>query len=916
VGWSRRLRIVRRNQGSAAQDERRDLPVNDTPLRLGLTEIAVLAVLCCALGGWLESFDQRGGNVAPPPNWTEPTQEELHEAAEADREGKRAPKSGEIGFSFTLAESARATSAGVYDGDGRLVRTLWSARPYGAGTHYALWDGMDDEGNLEPAARYTIKVLYGNVRYDWEGPIGVTEDSLAGPHNWDATASFPSGMVFLNGKAYVAGGYEEGKIEAYVFDEKTPFTVSPLNMALTRGGQFAFTATDGNRIYFVTLHYLGNGSNAVVAFEPDGRPYSFPEGTVIPEIGHLGAFFVNTRTDPWQTLKGLRGLDVAYFRDTKITGLGVERKGDLLATAHGARDGVRLTPSLDQIDLWDKNSGAARGKITGITNPQKMAFDLNGDLWVIEGGPVVEWYWDRGARLVRIHDVGGKNQVSEPIAGLENPVDVQVSPVNGHIFVADGGASQQVKEFDPATGKLLSALGKPGGYGQGAECDANIEPDKFWLDFNARSTGFTQPWISIDEGGDVWVGDFTTGRLMRFHSGTLVTEIEVNRWSYVLSVPQNDPTRFFGGPNGMLEYKIDYGVPLEPTDPLDPRAPHSWHAVRNWFPCFLQAEAGKQPGTTAWLLNTEKFSNGQTIGMVGYHGGPYLYDNALVNLPESGRIAAVNNRITPFRGVWFDAKGDFYRFAGSATTPPVTINRFSLTGYDAQGFPEWDTGSPIASFTPNPKMGDPTPACWYDGCDFQPTEGGMIPIYAGPDFNRVVEHGVTAFHLGGLPLKATALAWKALPEKPIRYPDGHGTYSALKNNNEAFDVRVMHHDIFAGVNGNWQLFSCQFFQYHEDGLLVGQFGWRGSDEYPGLSWGRPDPWRGQALAPGFCGNPIMFKMVQVGKDYYLYTGDEGYRAGPQRWKISNLDSIHEITGTASMGASVELKDAARKRESE
>ena len=871
--------------------------------------MAALLGLACTMGGSLEESQQPGGSQAPAPNWTQPTADEIREAAEADRSGAHAPAAEEIAFSFTLNESARATSAGVYDAQGKLVRTLWSARPYGAGTHQALWNGKDDYGNRSPAGTYTVKLLSGNVHYDWDGVIGVTEDSLAGPHNWDATGSFPSSVAFLNGKGYVAGGYNEGKLEAFVFDEKTPLTVAPLNMALFSGGQFEYASTDGQRVYFASLHYCCSASNAVVAFEPNGQLWSFPQGTAIPPIGHLGSYFANPRTEPRTVLKDVRGVDVGDFKATTITGLAVQRNGNLLASAHGARGGAIMKASLDTIYLWDKNTGAPAGKIEGISSPQNMAFGLNGDLWVIEGGPTVDWYWDRGARLARIQGVGGKNQISEPIQGLENPVDVAVNPVNGHLFVADGGSSQQVKEFDPATGKLISAVGTPGGYGQGADCNAAITPTKFWLDFNARATGLTQPWIAVDEGGDLWVGDFTTNRMLRFHQGKLVDQIEMSRWDYLVSVPRNSPTRVFAGWSGMLEYQVDYGVPLQPSDSLAAGANHSWKAVRNWFPCFLQAEAGQQDSTLARMSNAETMQNGQTIGLVYYHGGPFQNQNALVSLPESGRIGVVNNRITTFRVVGFGPDGSYYRVAKSGPAKPatLTINRFSITGFDTQGFPQWDDGTPIASLSPDLSKGNPGTACWSDGCGFMPSDGGIIPIYAGMGFNKTVAPGDPAFHLGGLPVNGTALQWQAMPEKPILYPDGRGTYSALRNGNEGNEVRAIHHDIFAGVNGNWQEFSSQFFHYRDDGLLVGQFGWRGQPEYRGQSWGRPDPWNGQALAPGFTGNPVMFKIVEVGKDYYIYVPDEGYRAGIQRWRISNLESVHELMGTTTLGTTVQLQ---------
>lgn len=873
-----------------------------------------LFVLACGLVGSSVGCQQPTPSLAVPvPNWNEPTPEAQREAAEADARKPRPPGPQEIAFSFNLPESARGTSAGVYDARGKLFRTLWSARPYGAGIHNELWDGKDDYGNAAQAGSYTIKVLYGNVHYDWDGVIGVTEDSVAGPHNWDATAAFPSSLAFIKDNAYVAGGYNEARIEAYVFDEKRPYTVAPLNMALFSGGQFEYAASDGQRVYFAALHYCCGASNAVVSFSPDGQPWDFSQGTLIPSIGHLPGYFVNTQMRPFLALRNVRGVDVGPFQTTTISGLAVQRGGNLLATAHGARGGGRMTASLDSIYLWDKNTGARLGTIQGIASPQKMAFDLNGDLWVIEGGPVVDWHWDRGARLARIRGVGGKNEISEPIQGLGNPVDVAVNPVNGHLFVADGGTSQQVKEFDPQNGKLLATVGKAGGYGQGSACNATITPTTFWLDFNWRSTGVTQPWIAVDESGDLWVGDFTASRMLQFHQGKYVRQIEMGRYASLVSVPRNSPTRVFGGWHGMLEYAVDYNLPLQPGVQAGPGGTweslrSGWKAVRNWYPCFQQAEAGQQDGRSAQLLGAETLANGQTIGMVTYHGGPFGLKNALVSLPESGRIGFVNNRITTARTVWLDPAGSFYRpvRSGTAAAPEFTIKRFAITGFDAQGFPQWDDGTALASLTPNLAGGNPMPGCWYDGCDFMPSAGGVIPVYDATGSNKNVTPGTLAFHLGGLPVNGTALAWQTLPEKPIVYPDGRGSYATKSASNFGNGAHTIGHDIFAGINGNWQQFACQYFHYRDDGLLVGQFGWRSSDMYPSVSRGHPDPMQGQPLAPGFCGNPVMFKVVAVGSDYYIYNADEGYRAGIHRWHVSNLKSIHELAGEAPLGGTVRL----------
>ena len=46
-------------------------------------------------------------------------------------------------FTFTIPSSV-TTSAGVFKDDSILVKTLWNAEKYNAGTYTKYWDGTDD----------------------------------------------------------------------------------------------------------------------------------------------------------------------------------------------------------------------------------------------------------------------------------------------------------------------------------------------------------------------------------------------------------------------------------------------------------------------------------------------------------------------------------------------------------------------------------------------------------------------------------------------------------------------------------------------------------------------------------------------------------------------------------------------------
>ncbi len=82
------------------------------------------------------------------------------------------------GTANVVLNQPATTSAGIFDSDNRLVRTLWSARPEGRGTLSISWDGHDDEGReVPPGHSYHLKVLTQDIHYRWQGVIGNTSRS-------------------------------------------------------------------------------------------------------------------------------------------------------------------------------------------------------------------------------------------------------------------------------------------------------------------------------------------------------------------------------------------------------------------------------------------------------------------------------------------------------------------------------------------------------------------------------------------------------------------------------------------------------------------------------------------------------------------------------------------------------------------
>lgn len=76
-------------------------------------------------------------------------------------------------FSVQLSQGG-LTSAGIFDGNGRMVRTLWALETFNAGNVNCSWDGLDDFGAPVSPGSYTWKVLRNGAHYENVGVIGNT----------------------------------------------------------------------------------------------------------------------------------------------------------------------------------------------------------------------------------------------------------------------------------------------------------------------------------------------------------------------------------------------------------------------------------------------------------------------------------------------------------------------------------------------------------------------------------------------------------------------------------------------------------------------------------------------------------------------------------------------------------------------
>lgn len=773
-----------------------------------------------------------------------------------------------ITFNFTLPSSC-TTSAGVYDANDQLVKTLWRKTTYAAGAQSALWDGTKDDGTTAPNGNYRIKVLYHNLIYDWEGVIGNTDTSFTsvstgGDTVWHGYDNI-NDMVASGTNIFIANGYSEGNANAYRATTSTPNTPKQMvfngNVA-DSAMKFEFTASDGNWTYFANAESGYNNASCVLAYKvSDNTPALFTTGT-------------SFQPKSWSfTYPSVIDLTLSGSGNTSInppTGLAVQQTGSILAVPHSGANEVRL---------FNKTGGQLLGSIS-ITAPGRAAFNpTTNDLWVISGTTVKRF---TAAQVASVVTSGVVLTPASTISGLNAPLAVAVDPRSGVdlVLVVDGGTSQQIKGFT-STGAAGSGwstpLGTAGGYN--ATNGNLVTTTKFWF--------YAPAFITIQSDGSFWFGDVGNERSLHFSSArAYLNQIAFLPANYVMAVDPNAPTRVFGG--GWLEYQIDYSKTLQAGDPGATGGNNSWKLVRNWAAGISSSYFG---GTTNEGISTvATLSNGRTYALV-YNFTTSLRN--LVELPASGLLRVTGTSL-PF-STSFYPNGDLRSQTWTAGGIQTVYNQ-KLTGFDASGNPQWAAQTVLATSP----AGNSNP--YYRG-KFSGPAGPQFPITSSNlvvSFDQSVITGSTApntgMHLGGSQVGGNSWLWQGSPAATTvdfyTPAQQNGTYDNGDTVNYGGNkVMTSGRNIFYGYHGEgWKGQQAnQFVHFFEDGLFVGQFG-------------VPNP-NTTALA-GCAGNSFSSATVNVNGAQYFYHGDESNHGGIHRWKLNNIGSIVEMaaSGTYSGGS--------------
>ncbi len=384
-----------------------------------------------------------------------------------------------VDIHFTVKTPGTA-SLGVYDAQGRLVRTLLSGKKMAVGPQTAAWDGKDDLGKPLPPGAYTFHGLTAAIGWQYLLAMGnagkppyLSSDGKGGwggvwGHVLDTAVASDGRDVFL------LWAQEEGTpalLRVNPHGGTGKFIVWGAHNSWS-WGTCRVLAYDGKYVYI---------ANNLVADDTVAKGKKLTRALIWRVDAETGDY-ANTYSGP----QGMMRVSEVPGEEQNIVGL--------------AADGKHLYASLrteNLLVILDAKSGE-RLKEIPVTQPGGLAMTPDGNLYALTEKQLVKFSPD-GVLL------------STVITGLDDPYDLCVDG-KGQIYISDHGASMQVKVFTP-DGKFVRAIGKAGGRGVSGN----------WAKLRTDLMNPTGPAVAAD--GTLYVGeDESPKRVCLFTGGTLSDE--------------------------------------------------------------------------------------------------------------------------------------------------------------------------------------------------------------------------------------------------------------------------------------------------------------------------------------------------------------------------------------------------------
>lgn len=563
---------------------------------------------------------------------------------------KTAPNKSDVSISrvtksgnYTWSQSDNChVSAGVYDANGMLVRTLFSNVFYSAGKHTEKWDGLFDDRSSAPASNYNIKVLTSNVSCIWEGTyIENTCDSITGA-NHARSYNSPTSVCVVGDTSYWSLLYGEAFAPQFYRSVRHP--ESGVKYFGFANGTYVnnFNCTDGKTVYNSIVSDRDQKWFIWAVDVSDHAVHSFSSAIKV----------VTGSSGSWSAV------DTSVGSPGAISGIAVEKTGKYLIAIRNRRN---------QVHVIDKRTGELVQTIT-IKAPSRIAITADNKVWLQHDGSTLEKY--------TVNSDGTLTSTGLTITPSYYVGAITVSTSNTTLAIADMD-NCLLKGYSNVDGSLLWTRGTQDGY----KYNATVTNTKWmWTD----SGGYNNTFIQYLPDNSYYLEDGENRRTLRFDSASnYMSSIFLRQSSYITSVDKADSSRVF---SDFREYHIDYNKSLGSAN-------GSWTLVNNWGYNFSTAIYDHGSSGIRSIV-TEP--NGHSYTVLQSKSTIPFY-NYVCELVSGGTLR--NTSVHVNVNGYFERDGSFvspgYVRYGSAS--PFVVKRLHITGYDSVFNPTFDAGSTIAS---------------------------------------------------------------------------------------------------------------------------------------------------------------------------------------------------------------------------
>ena len=767
----------------------------------------------------------------------------------------------ELSTSYTL-DVTMTTSAGVFDSDDRLLRTLWSHRTSPAGTYSVpVWDGLDDDGNDAIGRGASIKIIANNITAEWEGVIGNTSASFTGREVLNHYNPYYDG-VSIDGNILFTHHYSErdGSVTAIAWDDlqnqielqHTP-RVHPAINRIAYDGTYVYMAGRGGNAQTDQFSFVS--ASTLEDLDDDTRWLDF-QGQTVDIFGRQ-----------WKV-----GDLIESNATPRVTGLAVQKSANNLFITR---------QNINSLNVIHKISGERRQTLSNFVRPKHTKVDSDDNLWFVHGplnNEVIEKF--------TVNDsTGAITSTGFTITGFNNIQAVTFSPDGNTVVVSDvfDGDIHQVKGYSVDSGSLSWTLGRNESYSN----DATTYNDKFmfyYYDDRDDMYGF----LTYHEDGRLMVSDRGNARYQLFDANrNFLESVQWFEGNYSADVDFHDPERAF---LDFIEFEVDYSKPLQAGNAND-----AWTMKANWGARSNIIGIYETGDLVRWKDITT-LSNGRTYVLI--HGVIDRSRYKIAELVGGGALRETNLGEFGDSSTAFKNDGRLVRLDKNSGLE--TYYEQSITGFDTNNNPIYGPETILAQYARAN-----TPSVEKDGPHRnigEQTSNGTLVVFDG-GFRRIFirdEGGVIRdsfidpnrindYHVGGIKPGDSRLSFATMKgvnsNLGAEYPINTNMFEVGNNLVFAGNIaNAMDNWFMVGHNGEfWNNGQTNYrHMFHESGLPLIDFGTDSSFFGYNVS--------GHAMA----GNAFDPDLAKVGDTVYLYHNDESYHAGLHRWKISNTDNIKEF----------------------